>query len=283
MINVRELLTGGDERKTLENYCQQLTQYVVLAPSLGLCRVLGKYLMYVDPLDESLTPHLMLDGYWEMWITMAIANYVRAGMRVIDVGAHVGYYTLLLSDIVGDKGEVIAFEPTDRTRAYLHKNLERNGARNVRVSHQAVSAVCGRATLGISRTNSGTNGLWDLNAPSEPACGTGFREATQPVETVSLDGVIGPPVQFIKIDAEGNEFAVWLGMQEIIEHSPSLQIAMEYGHKYDTEGKLVRAIADAGFSLHEILTNGGLSPSRTPEQIAEPCPEGWRMLWLRRA
>ncbi len=70
-----------------------LCESAYLGDETALCRVLGRYKMFVDTSDNSLSPHLMLDGYWEMWLTEALARAIRPGMTVVDVGANLGYFT----------------------------------------------------------------------------------------------------------------------------------------------------------------------------------------------
>ena len=80
----------------------------------ALCRVLGKYLMYVDTRDTSFAPHMLMSGWWESWITKAISEHVQPGMVCADVGACIGYYTLVMADRVGPEGHVYCFEPNAR-------------------------------------------------------------------------------------------------------------------------------------------------------------------------
>ena len=72
-----------------------------------LCRVLGKYLMYADSQETGITPHLALHGYWESWITLALARTLRPGWHCLDVGANHGYYTLVMADGAGPDGRVV--------------------------------------------------------------------------------------------------------------------------------------------------------------------------------
>ena len=80
-----------------------------------LCRTLGRFKMYVSTLDEGLAPHLISDGYWEMWTTRVMTEVVKAGMICIDAGANVGYYSVLMAELVGSGGRVIAAEPVPAT------------------------------------------------------------------------------------------------------------------------------------------------------------------------
>ena len=93
-----------------------------------LCRVLGRYKMYVDCNDVGLAPHLMLDGYWEMHVTEAILRFVRSGMTVVDVGANQGYFTMLLADLVGPNGRVFAAEPNTHMMTLLRSRSFSTGS-----------------------------------------------------------------------------------------------------------------------------------------------------------
>src|SRR5262245_8546714 len=86
------------DRATLEENARRGCMTVNFGDGRLACRVLGKHIMFVEPQDCGITPHLALNGYWESWITLAMARLVRPGWRCIDVGANVGYYALLLAD-----------------------------------------------------------------------------------------------------------------------------------------------------------------------------------------
>ena len=104
LVSPLELATG--ERFALENRCRALTNPVYLGDHTALCRVLGFYKMYLDTTDTGFASHLLLDGFWEMWLTVFFARQVKPGMTVIDVGANYGYYTLLFGALVGPEGRV---------------------------------------------------------------------------------------------------------------------------------------------------------------------------------
>lgn len=71
------------ERATLETVSQSHSQTVHLSDRMVLCRVLGKYMVYVDPEDIDITPHLCLNGFWEPWITIAIARELQCYLLVL--------------------------------------------------------------------------------------------------------------------------------------------------------------------------------------------------------
>src|SRR5262245_27706135 len=77
-----------------------------LGDHISLCRVLGRYSMYVDTRDIGFSSHMLLSGFWEMWVTEAIVARVKPGMRVVDCGANLGYFSLIMADLAGPAGHL---------------------------------------------------------------------------------------------------------------------------------------------------------------------------------
>ena len=98
-------------RQRLEAAIRRRVQTAYLGEGVVLARILGRQKIFLRSADRGFACHLMLDGFWEIWLTQYLAGCVRPGMTVIDVGANYGYYTLLLADAVGEAGHVIAVEP----------------------------------------------------------------------------------------------------------------------------------------------------------------------------
>jgi tRNA G26 N,N-dimethylase Trm1 len=90
----------------------------------------------IDPIGKS----LMTAGIWENETTLFFKNFIKQGMRVVDIGANIGYYTILFSLLVGKKGEVYAFEPDDRYYNMLLKNIKMNNIANVVAENVAIYA-----------------------------------------------------------------------------------------------------------------------------------------------
>ena len=230
-----------------------------------LCRVLGRYKVYVDPHDMGLAPHLMLDGYWEMHVTEAILRFVRSGMTVVDVGANQGYFTLLLADLVGAGGHVFAAEPNPHMMTLLHKSILLNGFRTKVIPiAQALSRSSGdTVTLHVPR-DLPQNGsiMWNGNETSRPVV----------IDTLSLDDLIGDgPVDFIKIDVEGAEEAVWDGMARIVARNQPLSIILEFTpNRYaDPQGFLDR-IRAGGFAVAQIDPRHGVRAASFAEVLEAP-------------
>ena len=283
-MDTQELLRR-ETRTNIETWCQRSAQALYLGDSV-LCRVLGKYLMYAQPTDRSLTPHLALDGYWEMWITMAIARFVQPGMTCVDVGANVGYYSVLMADWVGPTGRVIAVEPDEQNARCLLVNLEHGAARGA-VYSVAASERDGEHAMTIYANHSGNHALegkW-LEGGSAGGLGewktrTGERVSVRNVTTRRLDTLLdGEHVDFIKIDVEGHERSVWLGMPQLLERNPQVQIACEWTPKRDPQCEIGAMAEASGFKLHEVHTDGTLKTT-TREALAGS--GDWKMLWFRR-
>ncbi len=230
-----------------------------------LCRVLGRYKMYVDSNDVGLAPHLMLDGYWEMHVTEAILGFVRSGMTVVDVGANQGYFTMLLADLVGPSGHVFAAEPNPHMMGLLQKSILLNGfgTRVVPIAHALSRNSGDTVTLHVPK-DLPQNGsiMWNGNETSNPVV----------IDTLSLDDLIGDgPVDFIKIDVEGAEEAVWDGMTRIIARDRTLSIILEFTpNRYaDPEGFLER-IRAGGFAIAQIDPQHGIRPTSVTELLEAP-------------
>jgi FkbM family methyltransferase len=141
-------------------------------------------------------------------------------MTFLDVGAHVGYFTLLASRRVGPRGLVVAFEPAPRNFELLLANVWRNGLSNVFCLPYAVGVSHGFAELHLSPDNTGDNRLFVSDEGRETAT----------VRTAALDTLywLRPPVDVVKVDVQGAEEAAVRGMEELLTRSPTVVLSVEY-------------------------------------------------------
>ena len=95
--------------------------------------------MYLDPTDKVITPTMLVLGNWEPSETSWFLRVVKPGDTFVDVGANAGYYTIIGSRLVGEKGKVYAFEPEPAMFALLEKNVRLNGLTNVVLERKALS------------------------------------------------------------------------------------------------------------------------------------------------
>lgn len=278
---VSDLVSALDlkrEARTLnEATIRSLCHSAYLGDNTALCRVLGRYKMYVDSQDFGLSPHLMLDGYWEMWVTEALVSLVRPGMVVADIGANLGYYALLLADLVGDAGMVHAFEPNPRMACLLNRSISMNGFSSRIALHQ----------VALGSENSGEVAL--LVPPGDPKNGhivpidAGLPLDAARVPLARLDGRADwANIEFAKIDVEGAEQIVWAGAQGLLDNGMLKTVLLEFTpDRYADPAEFVRALTKPGFSLSCVDPVDGIVDI-TLEQILQMPPHQDIILVLRR-
>lgn len=229
------------------------------------CDVHG-HRMYLDPLMES--KHLYATGIYEPDVVRSLEAHIKPGAVVVDLGAHVGFYTLLAASLVGPRGRVYAFEPQVEVRRVLARNVVLNGYEgSCRILPYAVADTTANRTLFVTSHQSDQSSLFAGNNVSEKAI----------VETVSLDEFFAaegwPSVDFVKIDVEGAERLVLEGMRELSARSPQLKLVMEYGTD------LARRAGYSGQELANVLLELGfrtgypLETSRTNFRLEDGWPD----------
>jgi len=100
--------------------------------------IINNHTLFLDK-EDSL--HLTLNEKYSPEITDVLKKNVKKGDTVVDIGAHIGYFTIILSDLVGNDGKVIAFEPNPITFSILKKNIETNSLSNVILENLAISDI----------------------------------------------------------------------------------------------------------------------------------------------
>ena len=226
-------------------------------------RWLADLLVMIWPGNE-LSRVLFLTGNFEPNELTWMSQTLTEGMTMIDIGAHMGMYTLTASKLVGDSGVVVALEPSSREfqRLALHVNL--NDLRNVRCIQVAASSASGEATLKIaSEWNSGHNTFGEFFNPDVEI----IRE--ERVLTQTLDAVVSAQkldrVDLIKIDVEGHELHVLAGAVETLTRfRPRILIEVSE-ETLRRQGASVEAVLEFltghGYVLREFSeVDGGLIP-----------------------
>ena len=241
-------------RVALEMHAQARCKTTYLGDNICLCRVLGEALMYLDTRDYGISPHLMTDGYWESWVTVAMMKALKPGMVTADVGANFGYYTLLMGLAVRPGGTVYAFEPNPHLVKWLKRSVAVSGTRQITTidDRAAYKETARKVRLFVPAGMSMNGVILDEGQPFPCRDGDIVE-----VKTVRLDDVLPAKVDFIKIDAEGAEREIWRGMHRVIDGNPDLQIFLEFNaaRSYDPREFLARIEKD-GFKLAYIDRNG---------------------------
>lgn len=162
-------------------------------------------------MSEILNDYKVLD-VWEPETTKIVKEHVQEGMVCLDIGASVGYFTLLFARQVGDTGKVIAIEPTEMGFSYQQENIKLNGYKNVLPFK--IAAWDKKEVISIPKNS--PYPIWS-NA--------------SPVDDI-LEGLGIMKVDFIKVDVDGPEPRVLKGLERTIQRSPNLKMVIEYLPKY---------------------------------------------------
>ncbi len=224
--------------------------------------------MYVKPDDSGISSAIFSLGVWEPQETALFHSLIKPGMTVLDVGANMGYYTLIAAKLVGDKGHSYAFEPDPDNYRLIVKSVQVNGYRNVTVFNKAVADEFGRVKLYLESTNWGHSlSAQNINDPA------GAVE----VETVTLDGLyalgkLGSKIDFIKLDVQGAEGLVVKGARKVLlEHQPTVVMELEPARLRNMGSDALDLLCwfeAAGYSIRVIERDICLPASATLEDIA---------------
>jgi FkbM family methyltransferase len=177
-------------------------------------------------------------GSYECEKQQAIAREVWPGAVFYDVGANVGFYSLLSSLLVG-RGKVFAFEPAPRNLPYLRSHLELNRAGNVEVLPLAISDTIGEAQFQIE-----PSGLM-----GHLARGGNATVSTATLDSLVESGRIAPP-NFVKMDIEGAELLALRGASRIFERCRPVLFLATHGHDVERECRVL--LASWGYEVQEI-------------------------------
>ena len=201
----------------------------------------------------------MINGTYEPVITQLFEKLIKPGMTVVDVGAHIGYFTLLAAQQTGSEGKVYAFEPDPTNYSVLTGNISNNGYGSVVPVPKAVCDAPGTASFFLHM---------DTVAHSLYPTTLGRGKSTISVETTSLDNFFEqegwPPVNLIKMDIEGAEAAALEGMKKLIERNETVYLVLEFIPQIQQNAgidphELLGKLRELGFTI-QVVTEDGLQP-----------------------
>jgi FkbM family methyltransferase len=267
---------GRRRRDANQAVIRGLCKVTHLDDGTALCRVLGRYKMFVDTADAGLSPHLMLDGYWEMWLTEALSEVLKPGMVAVDVGANLGYFTVLMADLVGPGGAVHAFEPNPPIADRLAKTIAVNGFGGWTTVHRApLSGEDGRDVFLMTPEGEPKNAHIAASRNTPNALPLLTRRFDSYPDLLRAD--------VVKIDAEAAEFDIWQGMSALFEQrAKPLTIFLEFNAaRYADPGAFIDDITGHGFSLGELTLDNGVR-AKTRREILDAPAAIDQMLVLRR-
>lgn len=251
-------------------YCSPLRFLALLVLGLWLKKTvrIDGHTVHINPRDFGIAFELQSTGEYERKSMALCMEVLKPGMTFVDIGAHVGLYSLQAARRVGPTGRVFSFEPDAGNFSYLERNMKGNGYTNVTLLQQAVTDTTGPITLYQSRFNTGDHRTYFVSRG---------RRAVQIPGTTLDDFFADKPqtVDVIKIDIEGAEEAALRGMTETLERNPNVVLLIEccpdFLRKAGTDPTaLLRSLAEKGFHLSLIDdTEGTVTPGNAASIVVK--------------
>jgi len=261
----------------LATLCRERVQPVYLGDHTAICRILGRYKLYLDTRDHHFSAHVLLDGFWEMWVTKFIAMAVAPGMVAVDVGANFGYYTLLLGDLVGTDGRVIAVEPNPVVLPHLRNSVSINGFYHRTTIIAAAAGAVAKDGVQLYTPQWELGGATVVDDPvPEQISGAPYSVVPQ----VTLDPLIAEVGQldFVKIDAEGAEGAIIEGLEQSLKRYKPVLILEFNALRGESPGALLDRLISIYGSMR-FLDSFGAMPTNKARVMSKDRGENWMLLF----
>lgn len=201
--------------------------------------------------DTIISESIRQNKVWAQSETRLFRELLKPEMVVVDVGANIGYFSLLASTLVGPNGHVYAFEPDPVNCGLLRKNVRMNDASNIKVVQAALSNNDEPIHLFLNSDNKGDHRIWEATGESR----TKITVTSTTMDQYLKDTATVP--NFIKIDVQGAEGYVLEGMSQTLTQTETKYLILEFWpeamRKCQTDPKrVVQQISDAGFTIRVI-------------------------------
>jgi len=210
-------LFGHEFRKSYLIRVARVVDNLMVSPLKSDFTEVQGHKMFLDSKDDL---RLSVHGVVEPFETEIVKKEIKEGDVVLDIGANIGYYSLIFAKLVGKEGKVFAFEPEPENFALLKKNVEINGYKNVILVQKAVSNKTGRTKLYLCEESAGDHSIYELNG----------RQSME-IEVIRLDDYFidyDGKIDFIKIDVQGAEGEAIQGMPNLLNKNKTVKIIAEF-------------------------------------------------------
>jgi FkbM family methyltransferase len=248
---------------------QYRMQSVYVGDDTLLIRTQSGHKIYAEARDLSVVPTLVFKGHWEPWVTRAVQASLRPGMRVADIGAHVGYHSCIMAAAVGRTGHVHAIEASPRLASLLRMTIAANDLHGYATCHQVV--VGERSSEVDFHLLRGLTGSSSVLPMQNTAAYFGDTVDVQRLRCEPLDQILkDEKLDALKIDCEGSEPAIIAGAQRLLASKTLRHIFIEYSpYFYPDRSAPERMFADLermGF-LFSVVRRRGKPEIVSREQV----------------
>jgi FkbM family methyltransferase len=234
---------------------------------------LADYKMYVRLDDMAVGAGIAVRRGYEKHISKIMRPLLKPGKVLVDIGANIGYYTMLAASQVGCDGKVIAFEPSSDNCALLRMSFQANGFDNVKLYPYAVADIEGVVGFDIYDSNG------RISQGDASAC-------TYQVRAVTLDTCLKdePRIDIVKMDIEGAEGRALRGMHQLIQRHHPILFTEFSPHDLEAVSGIapdvyLNQLRGLGYEIFVIHRTGGLSPTPQSNEVIIECftrPDGAR-------
>jgi FkbM family methyltransferase len=236
-------------------------------PGKGIFKRRG--IVYDLDLSEGIDLAIYLGGMFERRTALALGRLVEPSSLVLDIGANIGAHTLTLADLVGPKGRVMAFEPTD----YAFRKLRRNLDLNPTLASRVETLHCFLTGDDQASVPAAIYSSWPLTSGSElHPKHLGREMQTEAAQARSLDSVLSENadrrVQLVKLDVDGYECDVLRGATKMLRDSRPVFVMELAPYSLEERGssldELLSYFVPNGYHFYNEWTNKRL-PSTAKE------------------
>jgi FkbM family methyltransferase len=190
-------------------------------------------------------------GHYEPFETAVVKHVVKPGFVCLDIGANVGYYSLLFAKLTGPTGRIYAFEPEKKNYSLLLENIRTNGYKNITAENCAVSDENGRIKLYISEDNAGDHRIE----------GGETAKRYQEINMLKIDDYLRDKnnrVDYVKLDIQGADFKAIKGMANTLKNNPDIMIQSEFWpagmlHMGIDPSEYLQTLEAQGFIVYDII------------------------------
>ena len=259
----RHLMTSAEFQEKNRDYAHTNDRTVVIKELDGGVRLL------VDLSDHVIGLNIVR-GRYEADEIRFVRSVLKAGDVAIDVGAHIGFFTMQMAAAAGPAGRIYAFEPFDPNAALIERSIAENRfADRIVFQRAAVGAASVTATLTFPVETLNSGGAYLLRDGSAPLAGN----QTKDVPVVALDSLnIRRPVRFIKMDVEGAEPQVICGAARLLKEDRPIMLSELHPTQLGrasgaTADEFLAQVRSLGYRAHQITGPAGVitGPATCPE------------------
>lgn len=215
-------------------------------PRKDVVKLVNNYRMVLNKNGKGIHKDLVRYGEREVTSTGIMKEWIKEGDVVLDLGANIGYYTVLASKNVGKKGKVYAIEPAKDNFEYLTKNIKLNHLKNVETHQVAVGDKDGELKIYIS----------DAGNYNTPVQRFGEDAKFEMVKCFTLDTFFKdkPKPTILKMDIEGYECEVFKGSKETLKHLEKIFVELHFSiidHRKMI--KTLTLLKESGFEISQMV------------------------------